>query len=89
VLIPVFRLGKNAGNSGNASKFRREGFCLSFQFIGGLSSKMTDHDRRAHMTRRQLPRLQLMREAAPFILNEETVVTRRARWGFTRSPVVL
>src|SRR5947207_13909969 len=35
---------------------------------------MTDiYDRRAHMTRRQLPRLQLMREAAPFILNDETV----------------
>jgi Cft2 family RNA processing exonuclease len=35
---------------------------------------MTDiYDRRAHMTRRQLPHLQLMREAAPFILNDVTV----------------
>ncbi|PYL27290.1 MAG: hypothetical protein DMF39_11415 [Verrucomicrobia bacterium] len=43
-------------------------------YIGGLSSKFTDiYDRRARMTRRQLPRLQLMRDVAPFILNDETV----------------
>ena len=56
-------------------KFRRERLLPEFPiYIGGLSSKMTDiYDRRAHMTRRQLPRLQLMREAAPFILNDETV----------------
>jgi Cft2 family RNA processing exonuclease len=35
---------------------------------------MTDiYDRRARMTRRQLPRLQLMRDVAPFILNDESV----------------
>jgi Cft2 family RNA processing exonuclease len=35
---------------------------------------MTDiYDRHAHMARRQLPRLQLMREVAPFILNDGTV----------------
>src|SRR5438046_6357008 len=51
-------------------------------YIGGLSSKMTDiYDRRAHMTRRQLPRLQLMREAAPFILNDETVRDAPLRSG--------
>ena len=56
-------------------KFRRERLLPEFPiYIGGLSSKMTDiYDRRAHMTRRQLPRLQLMREATPFILNEATV----------------
>ena len=56
-------------------KFRRERLLPEFPiYVGGLSSKMTDvYDRRAHMTRRQLPRLQLMREAAPFILNDETV----------------
>ncbi|PYL59768.1 MAG: MBL fold metallo-hydrolase, partial [Verrucomicrobia bacterium] len=56
-------------------KFRRERLLPEFPiYIGGLSSKMTDiYDRRAHMSRRQLPRLQLMREAAPFILNDETV----------------
>jgi len=56
-------------------KFRRERLLADFPiYIGGLSSKMTDiYDRRAHTTRRQLPRLQLVRDAAPFILNDETV----------------
>jgi Cft2 family RNA processing exonuclease len=77
VLIPVFALGKTQEILGMLYKFRRESRTLSGEFpiyIGGLSSKMTDiYDRRAHMTRRQLPRLRLMREAAPFILNDETV----------------
>src|SRR5213080_4249206 len=77
VLIPVFALGKTQELLAMLYKFRRESRTLSGEFpiyIGGLSSKMTDiYDRRAHMTRRQLPRLQLMREAAPFILNDETV----------------
>ena len=43
---------------------------------------MTDiYDRRAHMARRQLPRLQLMREAAPFILNDETIRDTPLRAG--------
>lgn len=56
-------------------KFRRERLLPDFpMYIGGLSSKMTDiYDRRARTTRRQLPRLQLMREAAPFILNDQTI----------------
>ena len=77
VLIPVFALGKTQEILGMLYKFRRESRTLSGEFpiyIGGLSSKMTDiYDRRAHMTRRQLPRLRLMREAAPFILNDQTV----------------
>ena len=75
VLIPVFALGKTQEILAMLYKFRRERLLPEFPiYIGGLSSKMTDiYDRRAHMTRRQLPRLQLMREAAPFILNEETV----------------
>jgi len=77
VLIPVFALGKTQEILAMLYKFRRESRKLSGEFpiyIGGLSSKMTDiYDRRAHTTRRQLPRLQLMREAAPFILNDETV----------------
>ena len=75
VLIPVFALGKTQEILAMLYKFRRERFLPEFPiYIGGLSSKMTDiYDRRAHMTRRQLPRLQLMREAAPFILNDETV----------------
>jgi Cft2 family RNA processing exonuclease len=56
-------------------KFRRQWLLPEFPiYIGGLSSKFTDiYDRRAHTTRRQLPRLKVMREVAPFILNDETV----------------
>src|SRR5881398_1417113 len=85
VLIPVFALGKTQELLAMLYKFRRESRTLSGEFpiyIGGLSSKMTDiYDRRAHMTRRQLPRLQLMREAAPFILNDETVRDAPLRAG--------
>jgi len=75
VLIPVFALGKTQEILAMLYKFRRERLLPEFPiYIGGLSSKMTDiYDRRAHMSRRQLPRLQLMKEAAPFILNDETV----------------
>lgn len=75
VLIPVFALGKTQEILAMLYKFRRERLLPEFPiYIGGLSSKMTDiYDRRAHMTRRLLPRLQLMREAAPFILNDQTV----------------
>jgi len=77
VLIPVFALGKTQEILAMLYKFRRESRKLLGEFpiyIGGLSSKFTDiYDRRARMTRRQLPRLQLMREVAPFILNDETV----------------
>src|SRR5947207_2438898 len=85
VLIPVFALGKTQEILAMLYKFRRESRTLSGEFpiyIGGLSSKMTDiYDRRAHMTRRQLPRVQLMREAAPFILNDETVRDAPLRGG--------
>src|SRR5438094_2997108 len=75
VLIPVFALGKTQEILAMLYKFRRERFLPEFPtYNGGLSSKMTDiYDRRAYVTRRQLPRLQLMRDAAPFILNDETV----------------
>jgi len=83
VLIPVFALGKTQEILAMLYKFRRERLPPEFPiYIGGLSSKMTDiYDRRAHMTRRQLPRLQLMREAAPFILNDETVRDAPVRSG--------
>ena len=77
VLVPVFALGKTQEVLAMLYKFRRQPRLFSGEFpiyIGGLSSKFTDiYDRRAQMTRRQLPRLQLMREVAPFILNDETV----------------
>jgi len=64
-------------------KFRRQRLLPEFPiYIGGLSSKFTDiYDRRAHTTRRQLPRLNLMREVAPFILNDETVRDAPVRGG--------
>ncbi len=75
VLIPVFALGKTQEVLAMLYKFRCERLLPEFPiYIGGLSSKMTDiYDRRARVTRRQLPRLQLMSDAAPFILNDETV----------------
>jgi Cft2 family RNA processing exonuclease len=85
VLIPVFALGKTQEILAMLYKFRRESRKLSGEFpiyIGGLSSKFTDiYDRRARMTRRQLPRLQLMRDVAPFILNDETVRDAPLRGG--------
>ena len=85
ILIPVFALGKTQEILAMLYKFRRESRKLSGEFpiyIGGLSSKMTDiYDRRARMTRRQLPRLQLMKDVAPFILNDETVRDAPLRGG--------
>ena len=85
VLIPVFALGKTQEILAMLYKVRREARKLSGEFpiyIGGLSSKMTDiYDWRARMTHRQLPRLQLMRDVAPFILNDETVRDAPLRAG--------
>jgi len=91
VLIPVFELGKTQEILAMLYKFRRQSRKLLEDFpiyVGGLSSKMTDlYDRRARMTRRQLPQLQLMRDVAPFILNDETVrdASLRARRVFVLS----
>ena len=83
VLIPVFALGKTQVILAMLYKFRRERLLPEFPiYIGGLSSKFTDiYDRRTHTTRRQLPRLKLMREVAPFILNDETVRDTAVRGG--------
>jgi Cft2 family RNA processing exonuclease len=83
VLIPVFALGKTQELLAMLYQFRREHLLGDFPvYIGGLSSKMTDtYDRRSHMTRRQLPRLQLMEEVAPFILNSQTIHDTPARAG--------
>jgi Cft2 family RNA processing exonuclease len=85
VLIPVFALGKTQEILAMLYKFRRKFRKLSGEFpiyIGGLSSKFTDiYDRRARMTHRQLPSLQLMRDVAPFTLNDETVRDAPLRAG--------
>ena len=85
VLIPVFALGKTQETLAMLYKFRRKFRKLSGEcpiYIGGLSSKFTDiYDRRARMTHRQLPSLQLMRDVAPFTLNDETVRDAPLRAG--------
>ena len=83
VLIPVFALGKTQEILAMLYKFRRQRLLPEFPiYIGGLSSKFTDiYDRRTRTTRRQLPRLQLMREVAPFILNDETIRDAPIRGG--------
>jgi len=83
VLIPVFALGKTQEVLAMLHKFRRQRLLPEFPiYIGGLSSKFTDiYDRRSHATRRQLPRLKLMKDVAPFILNDETVRDTALRGG--------
>jgi Cft2 family RNA processing exonuclease len=83
VLIPVFALGKTQEILAMLYKFRRQRLLPEFPiYIGGLSSKFTDiYDRRMHSTRRQLHRLKLMKEVAPFILNDETVRDTPPRGG--------
>jgi Cft2 family RNA processing exonuclease len=83
VLIPVFALGKTQEILAMLYKFRRQRLLPEFPiYIGGLSSKFTDiYDRRTHTTRRQLPRLKLMRDVAPYILNDETVRDTPVRGG--------
>jgi Cft2 family RNA processing exonuclease len=83
VLIPVFALGKTQEVLAMLYKFRRQRLLPDCPiYIGGLSSKFTDvYDRRTHRTRRQLPRLRLMKEVAPFILNDETVRDAPLRAG--------
>jgi Cft2 family RNA processing exonuclease len=83
VLIPVFALGKTQEILAMLYKFRRQRLLPEFPiYIGGLSSKFTDiYDRRTHTTRRQMPRLKLMREVAPYILNDETVRDTPVRAG--------
>jgi Cft2 family RNA processing exonuclease len=81
-LIPVFALGKTQEALGMFYEFRRQRQLDFPAYIGGLSSKMTDvYDRRANQTRRQWPRLQLMQDVAPFVLNGQTINDSPARAG--------
>src|SRR6266567_3054888 len=75
VLIPVFALGKTQEVLAMFYRFHREQLLPEFPiYIGGLSLKMTEiYDRRANMSRRQLPRLQLLNKLRPFVLNAETI----------------
>src|SRR5207302_9022604 len=81
-LIPVFALGKTQEALGMFYEFRRQQQLEFPVYIGGLSSKMTGvYDRRANQTRRQWPRLQLMQDVAPFVLNGQTINDSPARPG--------
>jgi Cft2 family RNA processing exonuclease len=83
VLIPVFALGKTQEVLAMLCKFRRKKLLGNFPvYIGGLSTKMTEiYDRRAHGTRRQWPRLQLLQQVAPFVLNGKNISDTPAREG--------
>ena len=83
ILMPVFALGKTQEALAMIYKFRREKLLGEFPiYIGGLSTKMTEiYDRRALTTRRLLPRLQLLEEVAPFVLNGQNIHESPARAG--------
>jgi len=83
VLIPVFALGKTQELLGMIYKFRRSNLLPECPvYIGGLSAKMTNiYDARAGMSRRQLPRLQLLPDVDPFVLNGQTIHDAPARSG--------
>src|SRR5438874_4326754 len=81
-LIPVFALGKTQEALGMFYEFRRQQQLDFPVYIGGLSSKMTEvYDRRANQTRRQWPRLQLMQDVEPFVMNGQTINDSPARPG--------
>jgi Cft2 family RNA processing exonuclease len=83
VLIPVFALGKTQELLGMLYQFRRADVIQDCPiYIGGLSAKMTEiYDARSGMSRRQLPRLQLLPEIDPFVLNGQTINEATARGG--------
>ena len=82
VLVPVFALGKTQEVLAMLYKLRREKILDFPIYIGGLSAKISEiYDRRGQMGRRQLPRLQLLDELRPFVLNAETIQDARTRPG--------
>ena len=75
ILMPVFALGKTQEALAMFHRFRREKLVGDFPiYIGGLSMKMTEiYDRFALVSRRNFPRLQLLEELEPFVLNGQTI----------------
>jgi Cft2 family RNA processing exonuclease len=82
VLVPVFALGKTQEVLAMLYKMRREK-TLDFPiYIGGLSSKISQiYDKRAQMGRRQLPRLQLLDDLRPYVLNADSIHEAQTRPG--------
>ena len=83
ILMPVFALGKTQEALAMIHRFRREKLLGEFPlYIGGLSLKMTEiYDRFALTSRRNFPRLQLLEELQPFVLNGQTIGEAPARPG--------
>lgn len=83
VLMPVFALGKTQEALAMMYRFRREKLLGEFPiYIGGLSMKMTQiYDRFALTSRRNFPRLQLLEQLEPFILNGQTIHDAPAKPG--------
>jgi Cft2 family RNA processing exonuclease len=83
VLVPVFALGKTQEVLAMLYKFHRQNLLRDCPlYIGGLSAKMCEsYDRRAQMGRRQLPRLQLLGDLKPLVLNGQTIQDAPARPG--------
>src|SRR3954466_3895569 len=81
ILMPVFALGKTQEVLGMIHNFRKEKLPGEFPvYIGGLSVKITEiYDRRAMTIRRLLPRLQLLEDVAPFVLNGQNIHEAPAR----------
>ncbi len=83
ILMPVFALGKTQEALAMIHRFRRERLLGEFPFyIGGLSLKMTEiYDRFALTSRRNFPRLQLLEQLEPFVLNGQTIGEAPAKPG--------
>jgi Cft2 family RNA processing exonuclease len=83
ILTPVFALGKTQEVLAMIYRFRREKMLGEFPvYIGGLSTKMTEtYDRFALTSRRSFPRLQLLEEIEPFVLNGQTIADAPAKGG--------
>lgn len=83
ILMPVFALGKTQEALAMIYRFRREKRLGEFPvYIGGLSTKMTEiYDRFALTSRRNFPRLQVLEEVQPFVLNGQTIADAPAKPG--------
>jgi Cft2 family RNA processing exonuclease len=83
VLVPVFALGKTQELLAMVHRYRKQQVLGDFPiYIGGLSTKMTEiYDRFALTSRRNYPRLQLLEELEPFVLNGQNIHEAPPRGG--------